>query len=60
MKNFANVSKTSRKKKCQSFILNIQNYGPQYRILTGVKIISPIETDVSEARVATQLGFSKS
>jgi hypothetical protein len=43
-----------QKKNCQSLILNIQNF-----YFNRVKIIWLIETDVSEARLATQLELQK-
>jgi hypothetical protein len=64
MKNFtclikAIVNKTSIKKNCQSFIPTFKIKAP-ISYFNRVKIISLIETDVSEASVATWLGFPKS
>jgi hypothetical protein len=63
MKNFAclikaNVNKTSVKKKLSKYYSKHSKLWSQYR--NRVKIISLIETDVSEATMATQLGFPKS
>jgi hypothetical protein len=64
MKNFtclikAIVNKTSIKKNCQSFIPTFKIMAP-ISYFNRVKIISLIETDVSETSVATWLGVPKS
>jgi hypothetical protein len=55
----ANVNKMSIKKNCLNFIQALKIMAP-ISYFKRVKIISLIETDVSEVKVATQLGFPKS